>query len=558
MTSANDLIRRQERLASDRSTYETHWQEIADFMLPGRGDFIVQRVPGQKRTDKLFDGTALTALDNLSGGLWGAVTNSANKWFEVQTADPALMREHEIAAWCDAVTDRMLAAFGANGMRFYAQAIAAYRDLAAFGTMVFYTEHPDPAQSVLAFESKPLARCFISENDRRRVDTVFERFKYTARQAVQRWGNRAPDKVRKAIETNPEAEFTFLFACMPAKDAGFKLPSSDMTTASVYVCVDTQELVQVGGMYAFPYQVARWSIGNKGPYGDSPAMLALPDVKMVNAMAKTTIVAAQKQADPTILAPDENGMRGVRFTPGGIVYGGVDASGREMYRPFQAGGPTGLTLELENQRRDSIRDAFYATLLLMADNANMTATEWLGRQEEKLRLMGPHIGLVQAEWLDPLVDTAFSLMARASVPMWSRGVDGWLPRPPDSLPASPELKVSFVSPLARAQKASEAASLDRFMQSIIPVAQVRPEVLDNINADEFLRIMAQGTGVPAKVLNDPRMVEQMRTQKAQQAQAMQMVQMAGPMKDGAQAVKTLAEANATAGISGADTEGMAQ
>jgi hypothetical protein len=279
-------------------------------------------------------------------------------------------------------------------------------------------------------------------------------------------------------------------------------------------------------------------------------MLALPDVKMVNAMAKTTIVAAQKQADPTILAPDENGMKGIRFSPGSIVYGGVDAQGRPMYQPFQAGGPTGLTLELENQRREAIRDAFYATLLLMADRANMTATEWLGRQEEKLRLMGPHIGLVQAEWLDPLVDTAFTFMARASAPMWSRGQNGWLPLPPASIAQAPNLKVSFVSPLARAQKASEAASLDRFMQSVTPVAQVKPEVLDNINADEFLRIMAEGTGVPAKVLNDPKLVAQMRQQKQQQAAMQQMAAMAAPMKDGAAAVKSLAEANATAGVGG--------
>ena len=254
--SANELVRRQERLASDRANYETHWQEIADYMLPVRADFIVHRVPGQKRMDKIYDGTALSALDNLAGGLWGTVTNSANKWFEVQTADPALMQDYGIKTWCDEVTNRMLAAFGANGQRFYAQAISAYRDLAAFGTMVFYTEHADPAQQVLTFESKPLARCYIAENDKRRVDTVFERFKYTARQAVQRWGDKAPEKVRKANEKNPETEFVFLFACMPAKDFGGKLPNGDMTTAAVYVCVDTQEIVQVGGMYAFPYQIA--------------------------------------------------------------------------------------------------------------------------------------------------------------------------------------------------------------------------------------------------------------------------------------------------------------
>jgi len=170
-----------------------------------------------------------------------------------------------------------------------------------------------------------------------------------------------------------------------------------------------------------------------------------------------------------ILAPDESGLKGQRTTAGSGRRGRRRyARGASSTRALQP-GDVRLGLELEEQRRRAIRDAFYASLLLMAERPTMTATEWLRRQEEKLRLMGPHVGLVQSEWLDPLLDTVFVYMARASMPYWSRGQDGWLPLPPDAIfEGTADLEIEFVSPMARAQKASEAASLDRFAQSSDP------------------------------------------------------------------------------------------
>ena len=55
---ADDLIRRQEALAGERATLDTLWQEIAELMKPRRADFTFQRVPGDKRTQKIFDATA--------------------------------------------------------------------------------------------------------------------------------------------------------------------------------------------------------------------------------------------------------------------------------------------------------------------------------------------------------------------------------------------------------------------------------------------------------------------------------------------------------------------
>jgi hypothetical protein len=264
-------------------------------------------------------------------------------------------------------------------------------------------------------------------------------------------------------------------------------------------------------------------------------MLALPDIKMLNAMAKTTIVAAQKAADPPILAPDEMAVRGIRTTPGGIIYGGVDEQGRARYQPFHSGAAIGLGLELEEQRRQAIREAFHWSLLLMVASPNQTATEVLARQEEKLRLMGPHLGRLQSEFLDPLITRLFNTLLRHRR----------LPPPPESLIGRAGIKVEYVSPAAQAQRASDGTAIVRALQALGPLAAMKPEIFDNIDADATARALAEAFGAPAKLLLDPETVALLREQRQQQQALMQIAAAAKPV---AGAVKDLVQAGAGAGL----------
>ena len=84
---AQEIIDHEQTLRSARAVYDQHCQEIARLMLPGAADFTSSDVPGSKRMHDMHDGTAGIALDNLASGLWGTITNSANRWFMIQHAD---------------------------------------------------------------------------------------------------------------------------------------------------------------------------------------------------------------------------------------------------------------------------------------------------------------------------------------------------------------------------------------------------------------------------------------------------------------------------------------
>ena len=81
-------------------------------------------------------------------------------------------------------------------------------------------------------------------------------------------------------------------------------------------------------------------------------MNALPDTKMLNKMAETTIRAAQKQIDPPLMVPDDGFMMPVRTTPGALNF--YRTGTRDRLEPLQIGANNPLGLNMEEQRRNAI------------------------------------------------------------------------------------------------------------------------------------------------------------------------------------------------------------
>jgi hypothetical protein len=233
---------------------------------------------------------------------------------------------------------------------------------------------------------------------------------------------------------------------------------------------------------------------------------------MLNEMSKTTIKAAQKQVDPPLLVPDDGFILPVRTVPGGLNF--YRAGTRDRIEPLNIGANNPLGLNMEEQRRGAIRDAFYVNQLMMQSGPQMTATEVVQRNEEKMRLLGPVLGRLQSELLRPLIDRTFAILLRKK-----------LFKPAPDFLSGQDIQIEYVSPLAKAQRSSELQSIMRAIEIFGSLANVAP-VFDHINIDNLVMHLADIVGVPAKVLNSKAEVNAIRQNKQQQQdQAMQMQQM---------------------------------
>lgn len=500
------LDRRYQDLSNSRTNWEKHWQELADYMLPRKADITKKRTQGDKRTDLIFDGTAIHAVELLASSLHGMLTSPSTPWFSMRYRNPGLQRNDAANEWLEICLDQMYQHF--NRSNFQQEVHELYYDLVVFGTAAIYV---DGDKDGLRFAARHIAEICISEDAEGRVDTVYRKFKMTARAMAQRFGVDAlPTAVVKDADNEPYKEHEIIHAIYPRPEAKGRA-AKNKPVASVYYHKATKHLLSESGFDEFPFMVPRFVKDSVSTYGRSPSMTALPDVKMLNKMSETTIRAAQKQVDPPLMAPDDGFMLPIRTTPGSLNF--YRAGTRDRLEPLQIGANNPLGLNMEEQRRNAIRQAFYVDQLLLSQGQAMTATEVLQRNEEKMRLLGPVLGRLQSELLQPLISRSFALLLRA----------GLLPPAPEELQGQ-DIDIEYVSPLAKAQKLTDLQSMLRGFEVMMQVAEIAP-VMDYLDTDRLVQYLVEVTGIPARVIRSDDEVKKIRRQQAQaQAQQAQMQQ----------------------------------
>jgi len=501
------IMARFDRLKTGRQNWETHWQEVADYMQPRKADVTRTRSKGDKRTELIFDSSPIQAVELLAASLHGMLTNPSTPWFSLRYKDEGLDSDDEAKLWLEGVTDTMYTAF--NRSNFQQEIFELYHDLITFGTAAMFIE--EDQNDLLKFSTRHINEIYITENDKGRIDTVYRKFKITLRAAAQQFGNNLSEEARNKVEKDPFDEIDILHAVYPRQDFNpNKKDKQNMEFESVYVEYKNGNELSVGGFVEFPFVVPRYLKASHEIYGRSPAMTALPDVKMLNEMSKTTIKAAQKQVDPPLLVPDDGFLLPVRTVPGGLNF--YRSGTRDRIEPLNIGANNPLGLNMEEQRRTAIRNVFYVDQLLLQQGPQMTATEVIQRNEEKMRLLGPVLGRLQSELLKPMIDRCFAILLRnnqfAQAPEFLSGQD---------------IEIEYVSPLAKAQKGTELSSITRAIEILGSLANVAP-VFDYINFDALVKHVADLVGVPQKVLKLQSQVNAEREQAAQQQQEMAQMQ----------------------------------
>jgi hypothetical protein len=417
--------------------------------------------------------------------------------------DADVGRQDEVQAWLEDTSQRMIRAF--NQSNFETEVHEMYVDLVVFGTGCMFVEMEGDQ---LRFSTRHISEFYVQENQYGIVDTVFRKYQVPVRQVVQRFGyDNISDAIRKKFEKRQDEDMEILHVVLPRLDRDpSKKDNKNMPFASFYIDVESKALLSESGFEELPYIVPRFLKATGEVMGRSPAMTALPDVKMVNLMSKTIIQAAQKQIDPPLLVPDDGFILPVRTQPGGLNF--YRAGSRDTITPLNTGANINIGLAMEDQRRLAIRSAFYVDQLLSGGAPNMTATEVIQRQEERMRVIGPVLGRLMNEMLRPMIDRVFGLMLRNEM----------LSLPPEMLQGR-DVDIEYVSPLARAQKSSSLNSTMKALEILLPLAQSLP-VGDHIDPDGLVRHITESLGVPKTTLRTQRQVNETRQQRAQQEQEM--------------------------------------
>jgi hypothetical protein len=511
MTTPSEIIELYDKLDGEKSTLKGHLQEIIDYMVPSAQGLYSDLSLGSKRMTKIYDGTAIRALRVFANGLYGNLTPLSTPWFALTCKNKSIAESANVMFWLSDTTERMRNAINASNAPLALHELYFAEGWA--GTGIMYIS-PGKRYS-LNCETFNVGNVCVTEDAEGVVDGVYRLEKFTARQCVQKWGNQCSAEIHKAYKgMEPNKLFDIIHAVYPRNDYDWaKKNAENMPFASQYIEKQSGNLLANSGYQEFPFVVPRWDKTTGETYGRSPAMDALPDVKMLNQMCYDNMRGIQKQIDPPILASKESNLSSTNTKPGGVIY---HKSG-EVPTAFNTNGRFDVALEVEEQRRKAIKEAFYNDLfqLLAQDpTSDRTAYEISKRLEENLSILGPALGRQQTEGFDPFLSRVFAILLRQGM---------FLPIPREL--AGQGLSIDYVGRLALAMKSQETQATGQTLSFVGQFAEVRPEVLDNYDFDEIAQGTAQRTGMPIKYLVSPEQRDKVRQARAEaQEKAMQAEQ----------------------------------
>lgn len=536
MVDIEALTRRFEREKAKRSNWDNIWQEIAERVYPQMADFNTKRTPGEKRTEKMYDATAALAAKKAVAAISAFVWPSNQRYQRLTTSDPYLNKIQRVKAWMDAATDTLFRARYSPRASFDAQMNAAGMQHFVFGTGALFIDD-DMRRGAISYRALHLGQTFVCEGAGGMVDTLYRCWPWTLRQIEQRWPGKLPEKLARRMTTHPDDECEIAHAVFPRTDYDpGRIGYPGMPWVCVYWIPGEKTLLQESGYESWPFAMMRYMPAPGEVYGRSPAWMVLSNIKVLNQQKLSTLKAAQKVADPPLLATDDLPST-VSQIPGAMNYGMLSPNGEALVKPLMTGADTRLSLEMMDREREIIGSAFLMDVFrVLVENPQMTATQTLELMNERAIHMAQEGGSIESEGLGPMTDRELDILSRA----------GQLPEmPPELLEAQGEYEIEYTSPMRNAMRSSEAIAIVRTMEQITPMAQVDATVLDVFDMQAAAREVAEINGVPAKIMRDMDAMRAMGEQRANEAQAAQLLE-AAPVV--ANTAASLAKLQASGGL----------
>ncbi len=470
-SAAQDVIARYQQARARRRSWEPLWQDCYDFALP-QHDMLGGA--GLRRAQRLYDGTAPDAVDQLAAGLMAQLAPAGARWFALEPGDALSdARRDALAPYLERANRILHAHVERSG--FAVELHQALLDLVTAGTGAMMLEPALPgAASALRFKALPLAEIALEEGPDGRPSEIWRRAAISPAELLARFPEAELPPALRRLADDPGARVTLIEGVLPDRQAW----------SWVAVLEDHGPLLLARRrLERSPVIAFRWMKSPGEVYGRSPVMKALPDIKTANKVVELILKNASIAVTGIWQADDDGVLNpaNIRLTPGAIIPKAVGSAG---LRPLEMPARFDVSQLMLDQLRARIRHALMVDSLGQVSDPRMTATEVLERSAEMGRLMAATFGRLQAELLVPLIHRAAEILQdRGEIP--DLPLDGR------------NVAIRLLSPLARAQARQEAQATLNWVRT---AASLGPEAMAPIDTPQLIRWLGQQLGVPAELM----------------------------------------------------------
>ena len=491
----SEILKKYKEAQSIKDHWKDRFEEAYEYCLPNRESFYDES-PGQRRTDKIFDETAVVGVQEFASRLQAGIVPTFARWADFQAGSEIPPEQKpEINLELDKITDYVFQILQTSN--FNQEIHEAFMDL-AIGTGVMLVEEGD-AINPIKFSSIPLTRVCLNNGPDGAIDTVY-RTRYCK-----------PDEINilypKAVL--PE-NFDPLRQTKKIKivEAVYKIYEPNVEKYKLCVVMEDPKHILFEEIYtgegANPYLVFRWNKASGEVYGRGPVFNAMSAIKTCNLTIELILQNAQMSVsgvytyeDDGVINPDN-----ISLVPGSLI---PVAPGSRGLVPIQAASNFDVAQLVLNDMRANIKKALYMEALGKPEGTPMTATEVSERMADLSRQIGASFGRLQSELINPLLRRIIRILSkqgRIDIPK----VNGR------------EVKIAPRSPLAQAQHLQDVADVTRFNEII--AGTFGPQMINLIvDQNATAKYLAEKMNLPEKLIRDEEEQKQLADRMSQLQQS---------------------------------------
>lgn len=535
-----------EQLFNEQNNFLGTWRDLADSFMPMRPRWLQdqQRNRGERRNQQIIDSVPLQCVRDLKAGLHSGLTSPARPWMRLTTADPELAELDEARHWLFTYTQRMLTIFMRSNL--YQSLPTLYGDVGVFATGVMSVLEDD--EKVIHTRTYPIGSYALGMSQKGVAHAFARKYQRTVEQVVMEFGLQANGRdidwknISQSVKDawnrgNYEHLVNITWLVQPNRDYTSKQrmgPESWRWTSCYWESnyVGDDRFLKESGFETFPFMCPRWEVDSEDTYGtDSPGITSIGDARQLQSEQKVKGQALQKMVKPPLNAPHSARASKVSSLPDDVNY--VEDTERGVRAVYEVKPDLSQFREDIAEVQNRLRTSFYNDLFMMLAMSDeyrgaqpMTAREVEERHGEKLLMLSPVYERFNVELFDPLIRRTSLIMARY----------GLVPPPPPEL-QDEEPHVEYQSIMAQAMRLVHVSVQDRFVQTVMGMVPVFPEVKHKFDAMQAVDTYAE------QLMIDPNLVrsdEEAEKRMAAESAAMQQQAQAEQMAQGSQTVKNLA------------------
>lgn len=517
--TAKNILRDLGKLEASRRPLEVVWQSILEMIDPANA-FITKKYTAKRVwNEKIYSTSAMRAMPKFVAALQSTVTPPNQRWHRFISPLHRLKKDQKVNGWLERLTDDVFEMRYRPNAGFNKAIIKIWNGYGKLGLGVMFVDEDRDGKGATyqAVNIKDFYPVLYKDGT---IKTCYHKITKSAWEVCEDLRLKGinpesvlPSEVMHKIKLNKYTELNLVHVVFKLNNDEIDENKDVLTRADGSTVVikpryksflilndaGNPTIIDCGKFFTCPYMFTRYKELDYDIYSNSPSLEALPEIKMLQRIRKSTIESAEKAVDPPLLARNDAAFGGLMPIAGSIMAGTLDADGREMLKPLMTGDNASLGVDMEELINKGIEDFYLVPLYMMYySEGKMTATEINQRAMERAMLMSINVFPIENELLDPMVQRELDIMRRQG-------------RLPDNMPDSlqelmdndePFCAIQYEGEQHKAQELIKANGIATTMQAAVGLSNFDRHITLAFKGYDCLQTMASANGMPSDLLYD--------------------------------------------------------